>query len=99
MRVRPPAADFRCPEPERGTKIDRARDLGAGFLAHQIGKPSRQLALLRLRKRREQHVGDREPEHVVAQKFEPLVAAGAALPLERGDVRQARSSRSASEKR
>ena len=66
-----------------------ARDLGAGFLAHQIGKPSRQLALVSLRIGPVQHVGYDKAEHVIAEKFEPLIAAGAiARAFQRGNVGQ-----------
>ena len=57
-------------------------DLGAGLLAHQIGEPARQLALVGLGKGAEQHVGNDQAEHVVAEEFQPLIAAGAvARPL------------------
>ena len=86
--MRPPARDFGSAKPQRRPEIDRARHIGAGFAPHQIGEAPRQLALLRLRKGREQHFRDREPEHVIAEEFQPLIAAGAALPLQRRDMRQ-----------
>src|SRR5206468_8343626 len=55
------------------------RDIGTGFLAHEICEPARQLAFVRAREVAEQHVGDDEAEHVVTQEFEPLVARPAAL--------------------
>ena len=79
---------LRGAEPQRRAEIDRARDVGAGFLAHQIGEPARQFALVGLGKGAKQHVGDDKPEHVVAEEFEPLIAAGAVAAGERRDVRQ-----------
>ena len=80
---------FRGAEPDRRAEVDRARDLGAGFLAHQIGQAARQLALVGARKGAKQHVGNDEAEHVVAKKLETLVAADAAArALERGNVRE-----------
>ncbi len=62
---------------------------GAGFLAHQIGEPARQLAFVGLGESAIEHVGNHQTEHVVAEEFEPLVAAGAiARALERRDVGQ-----------
>ena len=55
-------------------KIERESDRGTSFLAHKIGQTLRQLALLRLREFTEQKIGDDEPEHVIAEKFEPLIA-------------------------
>ncbi len=54
------------------------RDLGAGLAAHEIGEPTRQLALLRLGKSGIEHCRDGDAEHPVAQKLEPLVG-GVAL--------------------
>ncbi len=47
--------------------------------AHEIGEPLRQLALVRIRIGAKQHVGDDEAEHVVAEEFQPLVAAARSL--------------------
>src|SRR5262245_55892622 len=72
-------------KPDRLAKPDQARDIGAGFLAHQVGEPTGQLAFVRARKVTEQHVRDDQPQHVVTQEFKPLVARPAALarPCER----------------
>ncbi len=87
VRPRPPALLSDAPSLIAVAEIDRARHVGAGLLAHQVGEPARHLALVRLRKRAEQHVGDDQPEHVVAEKFEPLIAAGAvARAGQGGDV-------------
>jgi hypothetical protein len=52
----------------------RLRDVGAAFLAHEIGKPLRQFAFVGMREGAIQHVGYDQPEHVIAEEFEPLVA-------------------------
>ena len=70
----PPALDFGPAEPDRGAEIDAARHLGTGFLAHEIGESARQLALVGLGEGAEQHVGDDEAEHVIAEEFEALIA-------------------------
>ena len=70
-------------------QAERFRDVGAAFLAHEIGQTFRQFALVGIRKRAIQHVGHDQPEHVVAEKFEALVALGAvARGLERGHMRE-----------
>ncbi len=53
MRSRRAELDAPGPDPSS------LADLGAGFLAHQIGEPPRQLALVGLRKGAIEHVGDR----------------------------------------
>ena len=66
-----------------------AGDLGAGFLAHQIGEPARQLAFVGFGIGAVQHVGNHQAEHVVAEEFEALIAAGAvARALERRNMGQ-----------
>ena len=75
----PAGIRFRIAEAERRAEVDRARDIGAGLAPHQVGKPPRQLALVALRKGAIEHVGDDETEHMVAEKFQPLVAAAAPL--------------------
>ena len=55
---------LRIPELEHGAEIHRTRNLGAGFLAHQIGKTPGQFALIRLRKCAVQHVGYDETKNV-----------------------------------
>src|SRR5665213_2429916 len=65
-----------------------ARNLGAGFLSHQIGQPARQLALVRLGKRVIKHVGNDQAEYMVAEEFQALVAVGAGGPAgQRGNMR------------
>ena len=88
MRDTPAGTDFGRAKPQRGAEIDHARHIGAGFAPHQIGKPPRQFAFLGLRKGREQHFRHRKPEHMVAQEFQPLIAADAALPFQCGNMRQ-----------
>ena len=61
------------------TEPERSRHVGAALPAHEIGEPPRQFALVGLRKGAKQHVGDDQPEHMVAEKFEPLVAVAARL--------------------
>ena len=70
---------FRIAELERGTEIHRPAHLGAGFLAHQIGQPARQFAFVRLGKGAIEHVGNHQAENVVAEEFQPLIAAAAIL--------------------
>ena len=77
MRPRPPALTSDGAEPDRRAEIDRARHFGACLLAHQIGEPARQFAFVGLGEGAKQHVGDDEAEHMVAEKLQPLIAAGA----------------------
>src|ERR1043166_9474889 len=72
--------DFRVAEPHRRTEVDRARDIGAGLLAHERGEAPRQLAFGCRREGAEQHVGNNEAEHMIAKKLEPLIAAAAVAP-------------------
>ncbi len=67
---------------------ERLGDVGAALLAHEVGEPLRQFALVGLRERPEQHVRDDQAEHVVAEEFQPLVAVStvAAGGLQRGDM-------------
>src|SRR5258708_2298530 len=58
-------------EPDGGAELDRARHVGAGLLAHQIGEPPRQFPLVGAGKGPKQHVRDDQAEHVIAQEFEP----------------------------
>src|SRR5580700_6113234 len=70
-----------------GAKLDRAGDLGARFLAHQIGKPARQLALVGFREAAIEHVRNHQTEHMVAEKLEALIRGSAiARPFERRNV-------------
>ena len=69
--------------PHEGLRAPFERNLGAALLAHEIGETARQFALVGVRKRRVQHVGDDEAEHAVAEKFEPLIALAAAPPPRR----------------
>ena len=79
---------LRGPELDGGAEIDRARDVGAGLLAHEIGEPARQLAFVRRREAAKQQIGDHEPEHVIAEKLETLVASDPVLAAQRRDVGQ-----------
>src|SRR6185369_7615091 len=56
---------------------ERFCDVGAAFLAHEIGEPFRQFALVGPRIGPIQHIGDDQPEHVIAEEFQPLIAVGA----------------------
>ena len=84
MRRRPPAFDSELPSRSAAPRSIRARHVRAGLAPHQVGEPARQLALVAARKGAVEHVRDREPEHVVAEKFEPLIAAAASLLRRRG---------------
>ena len=78
---------FRRSQPDGGAKLDEASHVGTRFLAHEVGEPPRHLAFVGLRKGPEQHVRDDQAEHVIAEKFETLVAAGAiSRPAQCGDV-------------
>src|SRR5580692_7043013 len=82
---------FRRAEPDRGAKLDGAGDLGAGFLAHQVGEPSRQLTFVGLGEAAKQQVGNHQAQHMVAEEFEPLVGTRTiAHALERGNVSERR---------
>ena len=79
--------DFRIAEPHGRAEVDGARNVGAGFLAHQSRQPPRQLALGCRRERAEQHVGNHQAEHVIAEELEPLIASAAVAPAgERGTM-------------
>ena len=78
---------LRSAEPDRGAEIDRARHVRAGLLAHEIGEPARHFAFVGLREGANSMSDTTRPEHMVAEEFEPLIAAGAvARTGERGDV-------------
>src|SRR5262245_9168890 len=84
----PAGVGLRGAKPQRIAETDGARDLGAGLAAHQDDKPPRQLPFIALRKRVKQHLRYDQTEHMVAEKFEPLVAAGAAAAGQRRNVGQ-----------
>src|SRR5262249_29458702 len=76
-------------EANRVPERDRARHVGAGFLAHEVGETARKLALVGLRARAKQLVRDDKPEAMVAEDLEPLVGGGAiAHAVESGNVGQ-----------
>src|ERR1700688_3530243 len=50
----------------------RFGDIGAAFLAHEIGEPLRHFALVGVRERPIQHVGHDQPEHVIAEALQAL---------------------------
>src|SRR5438445_2263728 len=56
---------------------ERFCDIGAAFLAHEIGETLGQFALVGPRIGAIQHVGDDQPKHVIAEEFQPLIAVGA----------------------
>ena len=76
-RKRAAGMRFRIAELERGAEIHARADIGAGFLAHQIGEPARQLAFVRLREGAIEHVGNHQAQHMIAEEFQPLIAVGA----------------------
>src|SRR4029079_6334488 len=70
-------------------QTERLCDIGATLLAHAIGEPFGQFALVGVRKRAIQHVGHDQPEHMIAEEFKALVTLGAiARGLERGHMRE-----------
>src|SRR6476646_4401603 len=62
-------------------KLPALSDIGTSLGAYQLIESSGELPFARLRKARGQELGDGEPEHAVAQKFEPLIIL---VRLERG---------------
>ncbi len=72
--VRPPACASPPPSRIAVAEIERQRHLGAGLVADQRGQPLRQLALVRLGEGFDQHLGDDQRQHPVAEELEPLVA-------------------------
>src|SRR5690348_14576017 len=79
---------FGVAELERRTEIHRSRDFGASLLAHKIGKSARELAFIGLWKSAVEHIGDHEAQHMIAKKFEPLIAGGPISSGEGGNMRQ-----------
>ena len=78
---------LRSTEPDCRAEADRPADIGAGLFAHEIGETTRHFAFIGPCEGAKQHVGNDEAEHVVAEKFEPLVGGGAiARPAQRGNV-------------
>ena len=84
----PSRVGLRGAEPQRLAEIDGARHVGAGFAPHQVGEPARQLAFVALGEGAKQHFRDDQAENVVAEKLEPLIAAGAAAAGQSRDVGQ-----------
>src|ERR1700736_174364 len=81
-------AEHRFAQPRAGARADLAKldvveqpkrfcHVSAALLAHEIGKPLRQFALVGVRKGAIQHIGDAQPEYVIAQEFETLIAVAA----------------------
>ena len=60
-------------EPDHRAEIEVAGNRRAGLVADQRGQPAGQFALRRGRKKVDQHLGDDQPQHAVAEKFEPLI--------------------------
>src|SRR5262245_61507511 len=79
---------LRIAELQRRTEIHCPRNLGAGFLAHQIGQTPRELSLVRSWKSAIEHVRDDKAKNVIAEEFKPLIAGRTIAPRQRGDVRQ-----------
>ena len=90
---------LRGAKPQRRAKVDGARDVGAGLAAHQVGEPARQFAFVGFREGAEQHVGDDQAEHMIAQKFQPLIAVGPIAAGQRRNVSQRAIQQSRSLKR
>src|SRR6478609_9595405 len=72
----------------RRPPVHCARDFGACLLAHKISKPARELAFICLWKSAVEHVGDDEPQHMIAKEFQPLVAGGAISSRESRNMRE-----------
>ncbi len=77
---------FAGAKPDRGAEIEIARHRGAGLVADQRRQAAGQFAFGGIRKPVDQHLGDDQPEHPVAEKFEPLV--GGAAGFDRAGMRQ-----------
>ena len=67
---------LRGAKPDRRAEFDRPPYVRARFLAHEVGKTTRHFSFVSLCERAKQHVGDHEAEHVIAEKFKPLIGAG-----------------------
>ena len=77
VRLRPPALASEAPSRIAAPSSIVRADVRARFLAHEIGQAARHFPFVGLGESAEQHVGDHEAEHVIAEKFEPLIGAGA----------------------
>src|SRR4029450_10813087 len=77
---------FRVAELQCRPEIHRARDFGAGLLAHQVGQAPRELSFIGPREGAIEHVGDDEAKHVIAEEFEPLIARRALASGQRGNM-------------
>src|SRR5262249_28490605 len=85
----PAGVRLRSTEPDCRAEVDRPAHIGTGLFAHEIGEPTRHFAFIGPCEGAKQHVRDDEAEHMVAEKFEPLVGGGAvARPAQRGNVRE-----------
>ena len=85
----PAGIGLRRAEPDRRPEIDRPRDVGACLLAHEVGEAARHFPFVGLGKGTKQHVRHDEAEHMIAEKFEALVGAGAIAGAgQRGNVRE-----------
>src|SRR5579871_293796 len=67
-------ADADCTELDVIEQVERLGHLGTAFLAYEIGETFGQFALVGVRKRAIEHIGDDQPEHVIAEEFQALVA-------------------------
>lgn len=76
-RVWPAAAQLPGPEPENGTELQLARDLGQSFTLDQMRTHPAQLAFVGVADALIQTVSHLESEDGIAQKFKPFVVAGA----------------------
>ena len=71
----------RAPSTQGVAELELARDLGAGLLAHQRLEARASSPSAASGKAREQHLGDDQAEHAVAEELQPLVVpARAAMP-------------------
>ena len=74
--MRPPALASEAPSRIAAPSSIVRADIRARFLADEVGEATRHFSFVGLRERAKQHVGDHEAEHVIAEKFQPLIGAG-----------------------
>ena len=70
---RPPAVGLAAAHQDELPEVPGGRDLGAGLGAHQVIEPAREIPFMDVEKAVGEELGDGEPEHAVAQEFEPLI--------------------------
>ena len=88
MRRRPPACDSELPSLSAGPRsIARATSAQVSLRTRSASRRDSSPSFA-LRKSAVQHVGDDEAEHVIAEKFQPLIAGRAIAARQRGNVRE-----------